>query len=40
MLNLLDKDPPFIRSTEGLNFDGSNASPLGRFVAVQLTKKW
>jgi len=40
VLNLFDKNPPFIRSTEGLHFDGSNASPLGRFVAGQLTKRW
>jgi iron complex outermembrane receptor protein len=40
VLNLFDKDPPFIRSTEGLHYDGSNATPLGRFVAAQLTKRW
>jgi len=38
--NLFDSDPPFVRNEFGLNYDGANASPLGRFVSFQVTKKW
>jgi hypothetical protein len=42
--NLLDRDPPFVNGTgtsfPGLHFDSTNASPLGRFVSVQLLKSW
>ena len=37
--NALDKDPPFVGIVDG-NFDGSNASPLGRAFAVKVSKKW
>lgn len=40
VINLFDTDPPFVRNEFGLNFDGANASPLGRFVSFQVTKKW
>jgi iron complex outermembrane recepter protein len=39
--NLLDKAPPFVPNPQfGINFDGANANALGRFVAVQLSKRW
>jgi iron complex outermembrane receptor protein len=34
--NIFDKDPPYVASYAGLFFDGVNASPLGRFISVQL----
>jgi outer membrane receptor protein involved in Fe transport len=40
VLNLFDADPPFVRNTDGVNFDGANANPLGRFVSFQLTKSF
>lgn len=41
--NLFDRDPPFVTSFlsgRELNFDSDNASPVGRFLALQVTKKW
>ncbi len=41
--NLFDRDPPFANlrtSSSGIGFDGDNASPIGRSIAVQLTKSW
>jgi len=42
--NIFNKAPPYAASTEvaypGINYDSLNASPIGRFVAVKLTKKW
>jgi iron complex outermembrane recepter protein len=42
--NLLDKDPPFVVSQGSpiahSGFDSVNATPLGRFVSVELTKSW
>lgn len=38
--NLFDKDPPFYDSALGIGYDAANADPLGRFVSVQLTKRW
>jgi outer membrane receptor protein involved in Fe transport len=41
--NILDSDPPFVTYLVGTlttGFDGENASPLGRFVALQVTKSW
>ncbi|MGH8177870.1 MAG: TonB-dependent receptor domain-containing protein [Steroidobacter sp.] len=42
--NLFDEDPPFVE-TQGspiahAGFDAVNATPLGRFVALELTKSW
>ncbi len=36
--NLFDKDPPYANTVDGLNFDSTNASPLGRFVILRFTK--
>lgn len=41
--NLLGKDPPrFLNSSSyvGFRFDAANASALGRYLSVRLTKKW
>ncbi|NML06732.1 TonB-dependent receptor [Sphingomonas sp. G-3-2-10] len=41
--NIFDTDPPFVSYVAGtlaVGFDGENASPLGRFVALQVTKSW
>ena len=38
--NLFDEDPPFVDSFGGLAYDSANHNPLGRFVALQLTKEW
>ena len=39
-INIFDRDPPFIASPFGLNFDGANATPLGRFVSFQAVVRW
>jgi outer membrane receptor protein involved in Fe transport len=38
--NLLDADPPFYDSPQGVGFDAANSEPTGRVVALQLTKAW
>jgi outer membrane receptor protein involved in Fe transport len=38
--NLLNSDPPFYDSPEGVAFDAANTNVLGRFVSVQLTRSW
>ena len=44
--NLFNELPPFVRAptlnpnTLSFRFDGANANPLGRFVALALTKAW
>lgn len=38
--NLTDADPPFHDSVFGVGYDPANADPVGRFVALQLTKRW
>ncbi len=42
--NLFDKDPPLIATAStyipGLRYDSTNASPLGRFVSITITKYW
>lgn len=43
ILNLFDEDPPFVSFRAGngaFGFDPNRASPLGRFIAVQISKKW
>jgi hypothetical protein len=42
VLNVLDRNPPFINSSsvQTVNYDPSNASPLGRFVSLEFRKKW
>jgi outer membrane receptor for ferrienterochelin and colicin len=39
--NLFDEDPPFKDGEgTGFNFDPNNASPLGRFVSLNVVKQW
>jgi len=39
--NLLNKAPPLVPNPGfGVNFDGANANALGRFISVQLSKRW
>jgi outer membrane receptor protein involved in Fe transport len=42
--NLFDEDPPYVEIPPGVNanpgYDPTNADPLGRLVALQLTKAW
>jgi iron complex outermembrane recepter protein len=40
--NVFDKDPPLVESSleAELGFDPTNASPMGRFIAAQVIKKW
>lgn len=38
--NLFDQTPPFYDSTQGVGYDAANADATGRFVAIQLTKRW
>ena len=42
VINLFDAKPPFVPSYfyPGLNYDPTNATPLGRFVSLRLIKKW
>ncbi|KRB82889.1 hypothetical protein ASE00_12870 [Sphingomonas sp. Root710] len=38
--NLLATDPPFVNMATGYGYDPANADPLGRFAALQISKKW
>lgn len=38
--NLLNEDPPFYDSPLGVGYDPANASPLGRTVGLQITRRW
>lgn len=38
--NIFDRAPPFVNDPSGIGYDGANASPFGRQVAVQLIKRW
>jgi len=42
--NLFDRDPPYVQylgsNFPGANYDSNNASPIGRVVSLQITKKW
>ncbi|MDZ4870269.1 MAG: TonB-dependent receptor [Alphaproteobacteria bacterium] len=41
VLNLFDEDPPRVQGfVPGVFFDAGNATPLGRFVAVEIRTKW
>ena len=40
VINAFDRDPPFVWNVFGMNFDGVNASPLGRFVTLQIKTRW
>jgi len=37
----MDRKPPFVANPLfGINFDGANANALGRFISLQLSKRW
>jgi len=38
--NLFDRSPPFYDNPAGIAFDPANADPVGRFVSLQLTRRW
>lgn len=38
--NLFDAAPPFYDSPVGVGYDAANADALGRYVSLQLTKRW
>jgi outer membrane cobalamin receptor len=39
--NIANREPPFLTNPGfGVNFDGTNANALGRFVYIQLEKQW
>lgn len=38
--NILDEDPPFVDAFGALGYDGANATGIGRFASLQLTKEW
>jgi iron complex outermembrane recepter protein len=41
VINLFNKAPPYVANPVfAINFDGANANALGRFVSVQLSKRW
>lgn len=47
ILNVFDREPPFVLNPNPAfstaccqNYDAANASPLGRYVALRLTKAW
>lgn len=39
-LNIFDRDPPFVASQINVNFDGANATPIGRTVSLTVRKRW
>ena len=42
-INLFDRSPPYLQynaSRIGFNYDVANASPIGRFVTLQVQKNW
>jgi iron complex outermembrane recepter protein len=42
-LNVLDRDPPYVNASltsQPIHFDPTNATPLGRFVTIELRKRW
>jgi outer membrane receptor protein involved in Fe transport len=40
VINLFNKAPPYVANPYAVNFDGANANALGRFLSVQLSKRW
>jgi len=44
VLNMFNRDPPFVASAStldpGMGYDSTNASPLGRFISLTVTKTW
>jgi iron complex outermembrane recepter protein len=40
VINLFNKAPPYVANPYAVNFDGANANALGRFISLQLSKRW
>jgi outer membrane receptor protein involved in Fe transport len=43
VLNLFDQDPPnavVVQTSRDMGFDPTNANPMGRMAAIELTKRW
>ncbi len=39
--NLFDESPPYVElSGSNANYDGANANPLGRFIGLEIAKRW
>ncbi len=38
--NVFDEDPPFLNNSVGVGYDEENADPLGRFISLQVRKRW
>lgn len=38
--NLFDRAPPFYDNPVGIAYDPTNADPVGRFAAIQITRSW
>lgn len=42
--NVFDRDPPYMQFSggflEGFNYDSLNVTPIGRLIALQVSKKW
>ncbi|HYD46455.1 MAG TPA: TonB-dependent receptor, partial [Phenylobacterium sp.] len=38
--NLFDQPPPFYDNLTGIGFDPASGDPVGRFIAVELAKRW
>ncbi|RAK67803.1 TonB-dependent receptor [Phenylobacterium kunshanense] len=38
--NLFDEGPPFYDNPVGIGYDPTNAEPVGRFAAIQITRAW
>jgi outer membrane receptor protein involved in Fe transport len=38
--NILDRDPPYVAGVMGLNFDPTNATAMGRYAAIEVSKQW
>jgi len=38
--NLFDRDPPLYNGPTGFGFDPTNGDPVGRFVSLQLVRRW
>jgi outer membrane receptor protein involved in Fe transport len=38
--NLFDSGPPFYNNSQGFAYDPANADPIGRYISLQITKRW
>ena len=37
---VFDRAPPFYDNSVGVGYDGANADVIGRYVSLQLTRRW